>query len=318
MFMFFAFYLIALDSTPMGSFAATKIDSLLLFQFDWRVVEHHIALYNAYTGKYIQQLLPVGRGAGESTSLVHYYQTENDDDFLPNIWIETDNEFGLLNIRKSIQAKQAVFDARHNFNKKLDLFHKFIVHDSILVGKVYKDKRVPYYIKYNIVQEKIMDTLPVFMSMQRLVEENMFASHDQIKPDQSKLAMAMNYFNIINIISLDKNDILSLVMENTPLSYDDAWNLQSSRETASVYYDGLCVSDKYIYCIYKNCLRVDKKNQSQTKILIFDWNGNPQIKLNLAENISNISFDEQENCLYGMSRYGEESVFRYDLTDLLK
>lgn len=308
---------IALDSAPLGSIAATKIDSLLLFQFDWRVVEYHMALYNAYTGKFIQQLLPVGRGVGESTSLVHYCQTEKKDYTLPNIWIETDNQFSLLNMQKSIQAKQVVCDVQYDFNRRLDLFHKFIVHDSILVGKVYKNKKVPYYIKYNINQEKIIDTMSVFVPMQRLVEENMFASYDQIKPDQSKLAMVMNYFNIINILSLDNKNILSLVMTDSPLSYDRAWKLQSSRETACVYYDGLCVSDKYIYCIYKNCLRVNRNKQPQTEILIFDWNGNPKLKLNLAENISNISFDDQENCLYGMSRYGEESVFRYDLRNVL-
>lgn len=308
---------IALDSMPLGSIAATKIDSLLLFQFDWRVVDYHIALYNANTGKFIQQLLPVGRGVGESTSLVHYCQSEKKDYSSSSIWVETDNQFSLLNMQKSIQAKQAVYDAQYDFNRRLDLFHKFIVHDSILVGKVYKNKRVPYYILYNINQEKIIDTMSVFLPMQRLVEENMFASYDQIKPDQSKLAMVMNYFNIVNILSIDNKNILSLVMADSPLSYDKAWKLQFSRETACVYYDGLCVSDKYIYCIYKNCLRVNRKKQPQTKILIFDWNGNPQLKLNLSENISNISFDAKENCLYGMSRYGEESVFRYDLKNVL-
>lgn len=309
---------INLDSVPMGGVTAIKIDSLLLFQFDWRVVEHHIKLYNAYSGKYIQQLLPVGRGPGESASFVHYYQIEKEDSLQSGIWVQTDFNFGLLNLQKSILEGKSIFDKQYDFNKRLDLFHKFVKNDSILIGKVYKHKKVPYYITYSIGQEKIIDTLQVFLPMKKIVEENMFASYDQIKPDKSKVVMVMNYFNVLNIISLDEKNIVSLAMGDAPLNYDEAWNVQGSKEKAMLYYDGLCVSDEYIFCLYKNCLRVDKKLPPQIQVLIFDWNGIPQFKLKLAENISNISFDEKEQCLYGMSRRGEETVFRYDLKDVLR
>lgn len=308
---------VILDSVPMGSISALKIDSLLLFQFDWRVVDHHIMLYNLYTGEYIQRLLPIGRGFKESTFFLHYNQVERDG-VSSKIWVETDTKFGLLNLSKSIKEKEAIFEKQYDLERKLDLFHKFMKDDSVLVGKVYKSKEVPYYIRYKINKGEIIDTIPVFSQQNRLVDEHIFASYDHIKPDRSKLAMAMKCFNIINIVSLDGKKCVSLAIGEALLNYDQVWKRQSSKEIARVYYSGLCVSDDYIFCLYKGCLEIDKKMQVNTQVIVLNWEGKPCFRLNLIEKIFNISFDPKEKCLYGMSRHGEEAVFRYDLRHIIK
>lgn len=85
-----------------------------------------------------------------------------------------------------------------------------------------------------------------------------------------------------------------------------------------MFFESLCVDQQYIYaaCInIKITAREDGGSYIRAKkILVFDWEENPIITLNLDHNIMNMSFDPVRRMMYVWDN--EDELYRCDMNFL--
>lgn len=305
-------------------------DSLLLFcssQFG----DYLLYTYNLNNGKPLKSLFKVGRGPNEFMDITHTEQYVNEDDCI-KLWIYDETKSHMLvNLTRSLQLSSdslvidSIIPVEAKKVVKSYLGFLFVLDESRFIVKKPCEKLYyndPKYIpgNYTLYSHSLDNPLQIYTLFDKPVINpihkfpNVFyASNDRIKPDKSKIAMAMHQVAQINILDVITGELEGFRLKGTP-GFD---YLKGDPENFRTYYWKLNVDDRYIYAIYEDVPSYGshEKDRTNTVIHVFDWDGNPVCKFILPEVLGQITLDPVTGYLYGKT-YLEE-IFRYDLRALL-
>ena len=162
--------------------------------------------------------------------------------------------------------------------------------------------------KYNIYKRAIKNEDAC------IIPEAFFYSNDAIKPDGSKIVMAMLNLPQINIVDLNTGEVTGYRLkggENFSVFKEDG-NLK-------IHYRWVHADNKYIYASYfgKHRDSDPRAMAPPTQMLhIFDWEGNMKYRLLIKEGIGHYYVDEVRNRLYSIN-HKTDVVTYLDLNEIL-
>ncbi len=142
----------------------------------------------------------------------------------------------------------------------------------------------------SVVKNKISNDKSV------ILDDFFFSSAWSLSPDNSKVVDAMNWLQQINIIDLDKNNVFSYRVEDSPGESIFGTKMEHA---AYQYHDVVC-DDNSIYGLYfGEPIATYKDSAGCFWLHEFDWNGNFKTKYHLTVPILRIWLDSSSGILYG-------------------
>lgn len=301
-------------------------DSLMLFcssQFG----DYMLYTYNLNNGKQLKSLFKAGRGPNEFSDLTHTGQHEKESNDI-KLWIYDEHKsYMLVNLSRSLplHSDSLVIDSIIPIEArkvvKDYLGYVFVLDNSKFIvrkpcEKLYYDD--PRYIPGNYTlylrsldhpqQTYTLFHKPVINPSNKF-PNIYFASNDKIKPDRSKIAMAMHMVAQINILDIETGELKGFRLKGTP-GFD---YLKGDPKNFRNYYLKLTVDDRFIYAIYEDLPFYGHREEQRTNTIVhvFDWDGHPACKIVIKQVLGQIALDPATGYLYGKT-YMEE-IFRYDL-----
>lgn len=153
-----------------------------------------------------------------------------------------------------------------------------------------------------------------------------FQSVFKIHPDKSKIASATRASANLEIL-IYQNDSLKIekkIHSGYPLFENESSNQRISvrylPENRAGFLD-LDVTKSFIYALYSGVERREglSKYLTGNKVLIYDWEGNQILQLNLDKSVTNFAVDENDSFIYGTNIHddGEPEIYIYELHELL-
>jgi hypothetical protein len=89
--------------------------------------------------------------------------------------------------------------------------------------------------------------------------------------------------------------------------------LVTRKENKNVfYYSDLCCTDKYIFALYQGFDPDLLKSSDQSTIEVYNWDGKLIKTLKADRIINRIIVNENINCIYGISPYKSEYIYKYE------
>jgi len=163
--------------------------------------------------------------------------------------------------------------------------------------------------------------IPSYRTINDTLRSALFASNIiKIKPDGTKFVCANMQSGIIDFCSLIPCTNITRVAELN--LYSPKATVKNMRRTPVAYSTdnlfGFCdieVTDEYIYALYSG--RSYRKYKDQIvygeRIVVFDWEGNHVHTYLLRNPFTSISFNKEENAIYGLTNNPNSVLIKYTL-----
>lgn len=139
----------------------------------------------------------------------------------------------------------------------------------------------------------------------------LFSAAKKVKPDRSKMAMGMLYFDELNIIDIQGDGHLCVPMSTA----NDAEIVNSALETGNMgdtyYYLSMAVTDENIFALYRGDERDHYLETSMSTVHVFSWDGRLKAIYQLGQRLNTIALSDDGRTLYGYS--GDETIYLYNL-----
>ena len=323
------------DSCTTISLEKKKLPIDLLNPTDIQVVDtfllvsqHHneniIQAYSTLSLKHLGSFLRKGRGPNEvmAFGLISQTYTESGN---PKVIIQSyPNYLGILDIKRSIEAGQTVYDKQYKFETRLgkELFlasHSVYVLDSVNLmmtkdpvrSGVQKDNNF-FWEFYNTDKDIMTRRLKYedFPYMDSFLKE----SYRSLKPDRSKVALFYRFFDMVSIADIKTGNVVQIIPEGKSIN---------SRTVTDV--DSRCIcykmgkgTDDYIFGLYAGGTSVlnedDSRFNKNCSLRIYDWDGNLLHNFPFGENIRMFTVDVNQKFLYAVT--DADSIIRYDLKNV--
>ncbi|MDH6344097.1 hypothetical protein M2480_002539 [Parabacteroides sp. PFB2-12] len=235
-------------------------------------------------------------------------------DFAQNrLWINDVSKMRLceIDIQKSLEAQQCYFNKLvKNVSHSLNCF---LINDSLLISeRLVSDNFELLWINPQadrINKQEILYTPSVENPMEY------YRSKWCIKPDGTQMIATMFSINEVNFLNLTNNERLSFAILGHIPQLSNIVDIYESELPFWVYYVDVTATNSYIYALFQNqsydeIFTVKKESE----IHVFDWNKKALIRYIVPEYLSSISINEEQNLLYGLSRY-DEKIYTYKLLD---
>lgn len=282
----------------------------------------------------IDSFFTKGSGPNEFTSLDSYEQMEMVNSNL-SLWLEDSdrNMLKLFRLSQSLKEKITIFDTskvelKWQKEYKWSYLYAFIVDSNSYIVKTQAEEKFARSIDYipgsyhlydrksnkkiktftlfkNPIINKFSEKYPLFP------HEVYYSSKDMIKPDLSKIAMAMVSLGQINILDLKTGELKGFRLPKTP-------NFKYLINDPKVYFEyfrNISVDDDNIYVSYAGVLR-DPTRPNINQVLIFNWEGELLNRIILNNSFRYMSVDPIKKYIYTIDDH--DVVYRYDLTGVLK
>lgn len=303
-------------------------DSLLLFK-SYKYADNWFYVFDIKNGKHILSICPKGEGPNDFLYCIESEQiiSENGD---TKIWV---NDFvsnsRLINITQSLSCGKTVCDSVipmpwHKYFE-YPATALFFLKDKYILAKnqceqIYEDHEyMPR--SYRLYKESLENEIANYIIYKNPISniENpnfpymlYYASRDRIKPDETKVVMAMQMIGQINILDIKSGNIQGFRI-NGSLSFTD---LGKHIDRYRNYYLNICVNNDFIFAPYIDALSEQKGFDPflSSCIHVFDWNGNAVYKMNLKEKIFSISLDQKNSILYAIDM--NDNIYSYDISFL--
>ncbi len=283
-------------------------DGVLLF-FSMKHPDGYVYLYDAKTGQRINAICKRGDGPDEVIHVDFFECFEKDSSGIC-MWVYDINKSNFMLVNRQghfvKRIKTSILKSNDPFYGRI-----FVLNDSLLLAylqavEIFQDKVIsPHYSIFNYETGEQRKEYKFYsdysVNNNTEVEPIMYlSSFEGIKPDKSKLVMAMTYLNRINIFDIKSGKIKSIGTKDTP-----DLNTVLSGESMKPYYGGVRCDDRYIYVIEGTY------NQLTGKINVFDWSGNFTNVLQVNKEATFIAFDAVLKTLY--TKNDTEEIMAYDL-----
>ena len=147
----------------------------------------------------------------------------------------------------------------------------------------------------------------------------LFDAKMTVKPDRSKVALAGNYLDAIEIFNTN-GEILNTIKgpeEGFNFAFDHAKSLEinillTNADTKKAYVN-ICSTNQYIYALYSGKRKGGESNYNLGNcIYVFDWDGKPIKKYLLDQDLIHFDINEKEQRLYAVSK-PENYIIYYNL-----
>ncbi|WP_237038563.1 BF3164 family lipoprotein [Phocaeicola faecalis] len=323
------------DSCTTISLEKKELPIDLLYPTDIQVVDtfllvsqHHneniIQAYSTLSLKHLGSFLKKGSGPNEvmAFGLIAQSYTESGN---PKLIIQSyPNYLGILNIKRSLESSQAVFDKQYKFEPHLgkELFlasHSVYVLDSVNlmmtkdpVRSGIKNDINFFWEFYNTDKDIITRQLKYedFPYMDTFLKE----SYRSLNPDRSKVALFYRFFDMVSIADLKSGKVVQIIPNGKSINSSIVRDINSR----CLYYKmGKCTDD-YILGLYAGGLSVLKENDPRSNencsLRIYNWDGNLLYNYPFGNNIRMFTVDESQRFLYAVT--DSDSIIRYDLKDV--
>jgi hypothetical protein len=201
--------------------------------------------------------------------------------------------------------------------------------DSIIYGAPYQGNM--HLFKYNSESKKLEQFIEypkIFPLLHPEIKREVFGCFMAVKPDNSKFVLAYSIIGKIEIFDLIKDNPISIsykgfpsIEENTGLNSTSQFLVSNPEER--IFCEGIVATNKYFYVRVLNdkyskvYLKNGPKRSFVPEIHVFDWSGNPILKIILENYYSNYNIDVDDHYLYTIDDSVENIIKRYDLTTLL-
>lgn len=201
--------------------------------------------------------------------------------------------------------------------------------DSVIYGAPYQGNM--HLFKYKSEDKKLEQFREYpenFPLLYPEVKREVFGCFMAVKPDNSKFILAYNFMGKIEIFDLKKDKPILISYKGFPSLEENTGLNSTSQFMASnpdriIFCEGIVATNKYIYARVLN----DKYSKVYTskgpnrafvpEIHVFDWSGNPILKIRLENYYSQYNIDMDDHYLYTLDDNVENIIKRFDLTQVL-
>lgn len=312
-------------------FGLIAIQDSILFSYHPRSDGFQYQSINLNTKKLHAKYFPLGKGPKEFLNVTPIFQqmTNRKGDIVSPFVAVNEFKYGIFNITESIKTKQTILDTVIDLQWEENFINPFIfifsINDSLVLAKKQpnnlSDKTkytLPEYQLLNFHQSEAVKKIEVFKHFNNKnigeLNESILLSYDKIKPDKTKLAMAMVYMAQVNILDLKTGVSKGIRLKKTP-DIDELEKL--TEKEMKIYFKDIAVSDEYIYALYidsKNEENDFHENLKSDIIYVYDWEGNVKKKIKLDKELDNIAIDKTNTFLYGITAKSMKSeIYRYKM-----
>lgn len=299
--------------------AMLAYDSILIFK-SHKHPDAYLYAYNVETGKRINALCKRGNGTNEVLFVSAYNCFELDSTGVC-LWVNDFNQYKLMLVNmRGDYIKQIKTSNLESTNPSGIIAGAFVLNDSLLTsymptGELFENQFIaPFFRLFNYrTNETLKDYLAYSnyeVDLKNYLADGIYpgsflSSLAEIKPDKSKIAMAMWNLKRIDILDLKSGITKSIVPQ-------DAQSLErvllSNHERK--YYSDIRCDDRYIYVVEGTW------NDPSGRIFVLDWDGNFIRILQADEDGLRFTFDPVRKILY--TKTDDERVTAYDLKFLYK
>lgn len=267
-------------------------------------------------------LISRGKGPDELLTLQYNQQWEKDSAGT-YMWVTdiNSNKLCRLNIGKSIDLKNSVYDRCIDNIEMFNSFNIFYMDDNYILT----NPRISRHNKHNTLQLFNYNTSKLDNEYQLYsddfssnIDERIYQLFCTVKPDRTKISAFSMRFSRIHIFNRDHTDSRTITVFQD-VTEGIISNSLRNKELHDInrFYNSLTVTEEFIFALYVN-KHIEELMSSEAiegaEIHIFDWNGNPIKQLLIAENIWQITIDDKEKHLYGIT--ANEEVYRYNLSNI--
>jgi len=301
----------------------TVYDTIMLF-VSHSFPDYYLYIYNLNNGELIGKYAPKGQGPDDYHDFTHAEQFVVDNEGI-KLWIRDGYgiENQLMNLTKTIRVNKAIIDSIIYLDWKKHTFTPFgyvFITDNGVLTRIQAERKTNHnydpdrYEIYNIQQERLKKinifNRPILKKKPDFPIENYYISRDRIKPDGSKIVMAMEMLAQINIYDIKKDKLKGFRIKDTP----DFEYLTKDIQNYKIFFRDVCVDNDHIYALYSNViLEKNGKNypfESNT-ILVYNWDGEIVKKIILDKMTSEITIDPLSSSLYILTN--DDFVYKYNL-----
>ena len=295
-----------------GCLDVFSVDSLLICKmgagdYFWKV-------YSLNTNKLLVKLLRRGHGENEFTQLVSSEQgIKRDSALFCDFWCPERRMWMRCNLTESINKQQFVLEKQKKILPKSEVSDIFSLNDSAFF--VVSTNHYRGFTRYLLKDEK-------FSEVENLGNLNSFMADELttlsagacVNSRKGKVAEAMIRLNQINLYSLKNGESVTLAMGT------DLQNVKSieqrPKKLRNKYFGPIRSDNEKFAVLYYDSSLWNYFNglSKQTKLLYFDWDGNPLRCITIPYQVSN--FFTYNHFLYLFASGGtSEQLFKYKLDE---
>jgi hypothetical protein len=285
----------------------------LIFIIDYKK-ENLLHFFEKKNLNYISSKLPIGRGPGEYAYIDFFNQIDTSA-----IWLYApqSEKFILYNLKNLIYNKQPLPDFEYDIPKKdLRICQQiFYISDTVITGLSTNGKGRIFF--WNPVLNNIrhIKIFPKLLKMDPDLPLNyvgrLYYGFTGVKPDKTKIAVAMDKFKRIDVFNIDGKTVLSIVFPDfKEPKYCDPRDFENYDSGNSLQYICIYTSNNYIYALYFGKPPTDD-NIYGKYIHVFDWKGNPVAQYELDIPIFSFVVDEVNKTIYGIRIFDERPIISY-------
>lgn len=304
-------------------------DSFLLFKSS-KYQDFWFYVFDKTKKNLIGKICPRGEGPNDFLSCYDSGQftiNSNNDKLL---WIGEPykSSYKLINITQSIQSQQTKCDSAININW-MGMFQYppvsiFFLQGGKIIARNQCEQKFVNDKEYNpgkyhcfqntldnVIREDIIYKKPIIPKGEPTSSYiSYYTSLDRLKPDETKIAMAMQSIGQINILNVADGEIIGLRQKNS-LSFND---LEDNVKERRYYYTSVAVDNEFIYAAYSGAIYKGGYPDLAKEIHIFNWEGQAICKLEIDQPVIGITYNPLEQKLLGSNI--ENEVYSYDISFL--
>lgn len=322
---------------PMGVVEMAACDSFMLVLSRERT--NALFVYND-DFKLIGRFCSIGRGRNEflttpGWSAAQILRNAEGDVLMP--FVDSMNGgLKLVNLQKSLKTQSTVIDERSDYrgvnvleyekdghkhrlssalsyvfldNNKNHIFEKYspIVED----GQVYSE--LSYTVTYDSTQIKQFKLLADFEAN----DENYTGGRVYKHPDRNLIVNPFLYLDYILFFDLDNDRTFAIHQPGSlsfeeklpviPIEYDEN-GFELYVERTNHFFRSACADSFFMVTYYAN--------NALPELLFFDWDGNFLKSIKLDTHVSNITYDERKQILYGLDGPNDR-IISFDLSQIV-
>ena len=274
-------------------------------------IDHFFEIYSLPNLHYLGKYILAGRGPNELLTLQYHNQFQKKGEEI-TMWISDAavNRRILFNLTKSLHRQKTVFDTVIY----IPSFNCCFNQNDTLMSLFKYDGTNCKHILYNLERQTIESERFMFKDFPALPDlKSIFGGYLAIDPRGDKCVMAMSDVNQIGIFSNDLKECFS-ISYGEPI---DIWSVLNTPDSLRIwYYSSVYCSSNYIYGLYINReARYWGEHDGCVQIHMFNYVGEPIVRLVIPNDIVFFAVDEEHKYIYGVKR--NEEVFRYDFRNAL-
>jgi hypothetical protein len=304
-------------------------DSLMIFM-NPKLPAYFFHIFNVDTGEEIGSFCRKGGGPDEMISVgsvSRFFKEEGDLKSL--LFAPNEGKLLIWNISRSVEQRTTVVDTVISYNpkdKNGNVQYKDILYEGkdMLFAKrtssplSEREATTPFYEQRTVYSDKLLrkytvykkDTITVPQDA-AIIPEAFYSSNDALKPDGSKIVLAMGKLPQLNVLDTHTGEVIGYRMKGGP----DFSLFETKMDAWKAYYIRTQADDNFIYTSWWGKEPWGRnETPSINTILMLDWHGNLINEFITDQPVHEIWLDQVRNRLYTTNMITDE-VFYLDLNE---